>query len=58
MQALTRCICEPIKVTNPRQALKERTNIINKLKREYPKAKITYEGNFIMCEYKEVGGVH
>lgn len=53
MQTLTRCICEPIKYTNPKQALKERTYKINQLRKEYPKAKIYYDSGFVMCEYRE-----
>ncbi len=54
MQALTRCICEPIPYTqNPKQALKERTNKINQLRKEHPKAKIYYDSGFVMCEYRE-----
>jgi hypothetical protein len=58
MQTLTRCICEPIQFKNHKQALKERTNIINKLKREYPKSRITYDNGFVMCEYREGVGVN
>lgn len=53
MQALTRYICEPIQFKNPKQALKERIKIVNKLKKDYPKSKIIYDSGFVMCEFKE-----
>lgn len=58
-KTLTRYICEPIPfIKNHKQALKERTNIVNKLKREYPKSRITYDNGFVMCEYREGVGVN
>lgn len=54
MKTLSHCICEYIPhVKNHKQTLKIRSNIINKLKREHPKGKIFYDGNFVICEYQE-----
>jgi hypothetical protein len=59
MQTLTRCICEPLPyISNPQKSLKERTNKINKLRKEYPKAKIYYDSGFVMCEYREAGEIN
>jgi len=58
-KTLTRCICEPILYTqNQKQALKKRTQTINKLKKEHPNSRITYDNGFIMCEYMEGVGVN
>lgn len=56
MQTLTHYICEYIPTIKGTKSLKERSNTINKLKREYPKARIYYDNGFVMCEYKETKG--